>query len=46
MCSLVKEVWGMKLHFVKGKWNSSDFWVCVSEWENKVMDTEMDEKRL
>ena len=36
----------MKLHFVKGKGNRSDLQMSVSEWENKVMDTERDEKVL
>ena len=34
----------MKLHFMKGKGSKSDLQVAVSGWENKVMDTESDNK--
>ena len=30
----------MELHFIKGKGSRSDLQVAVSEWENKMMDTE------
>ena len=36
----------MKLHFMKGEGSRSDLQVAVSGWENKVMDTERDEKVL
>ena len=36
----------MELHFFKGKGSRSDLQVAVSEWENKVMDTESDKKGL
>ena len=42
----VKKVWGMKLHFLKGKGSRSDLQVAVSGWENKVMGTEHDKKVL
>ena len=34
----------MELHFIKGKGSRSDLQVAVSEWKNKVMDTESDKK--
>ena len=34
----------MELHFLKGKRSRSDLQVAVSEWENKVMDTEGEER--
>ena len=34
----------MELHFLKGKRSRSDLQVAVSEWENKVMDTESEER--
>ena len=40
----VKKVWGMKLHFMKGKGSRSDLQVAVAGWENKVMGTESDKK--
>ena len=36
----------MELHFIKGKGSRSDLQVAVSEWENKVMDTESDKNGL
>ena len=36
----------MELHFIKGKRSRSDLQVAVSEWENKVMDTESNKKRF
>ena len=30
----------MKLHFVKGKGSRSDLQVSISEWENKITNTE------
>ena len=30
----------MKLHFVKRKGSRSDLQVSISEWENKIMNTE------
>ena len=36
----------MKLHFMKEKGSGSDLQGAVSGWENKVMDTERDEKVL
>ena len=34
----------MELQFIKGKGSRSNLQVVVSEWENKVMDTESDKK--
>ena len=34
----------MELYFMKGKGSKPDLQVAVSEWENKVTDTESDKK--
>ena len=34
----------MELHFIKGKGSRFDLGLPVSEWKNKVLDTESDEK--
>ena len=36
----------MELHFIKEKGSRTDLHVAVSEWENKVIDTESDKKGL
>lgn len=36
----------MKLHFIKEQISRSDLELAVSEWKNKVIDTESDKKAL
>ena len=43
---LIKKLWGMELHFVKGKGSRSDRQVSISEWENKVLWYKNEKKGL